>query len=352
MDLDTSLPDFEKAAGLVARGTELETAAKRLNIPFDELKEYTKEYSEEWNRTIKSERGSMLGQAGAEALMVLRKLIREGEEKSQVAAATILMKFWMTTLRHDKSDKGGNAFEILQGRTYPHIELAMRMDAEEELERRQAEKRAIENELANEMKKNADDDDEKPPETDGPYTPTPAPPMSPTPVVGELPCETKSHPISSGSREPDRIDPPARFPEERHDVYNELGSVSPDRSGVVGVAHLGGTDRLSDIQRITTVEISPTHSPELVGTAANHISCKQLPAASNCQRENVFNFSNQPQRSLGFRSGEGGDRMGGYLPQHDRRAEGARRSDRQWPGRIRVVSHDREPEAVQRPREH
>ena len=74
--------DFEKAAAFVARGNELEAAAAKTKIPFEDLKEYTEDYADDWNRLIKSERGLMLGQAGAEALTVLRKLIRDGEEKT------------------------------------------------------------------------------------------------------------------------------------------------------------------------------------------------------------------------------------------------------------------------------
>ena len=119
--------DFEKAAGLVARGNELESAAAKTKIPFKDLKEYTIEYADVWNRIIKNERALMLGQAGAEALTVLRNLIRNGEEKTQVAAATILMKFWMTTLRHDK---GGNAFDALEG-GLSDLRLARELEAED-----------------------------------------------------------------------------------------------------------------------------------------------------------------------------------------------------------------------------
>ncbi len=120
--------DFEKAAGLVARGNELEAAAAKTKIPFEDLKEYTIEYADVWHRIIKNERAQMLGQAGAEALTILRNLIRNGEEKTQVAAATILMKFWMTTIRHDN---GGNAFESLGGEYY-HKQLLIE-EAEEKL---------------------------------------------------------------------------------------------------------------------------------------------------------------------------------------------------------------------------
>lgn len=106
---------FEDAATLVARGTELEIAATKTGISFDELKYYTKEHSEEWSQFVKIERQRSLAQAGAEALLVLRKLLRDGEEKTQLLATTILMKFWMTTLRHDKSDACGNAFDVLEG---------------------------------------------------------------------------------------------------------------------------------------------------------------------------------------------------------------------------------------------
>ncbi len=130
--------DFEKAAGLVARGNDLELAAAKTKIPLKNLKEYTRDYAIEWNRTIKHERGLMLGQAGAEALTILRNLIRNGEEKSQVASATILMKFWMTMLRHDKGDKGSNAFEVLGGEYYHKIlsieEAEEKLAAEQEAE--------------------------------------------------------------------------------------------------------------------------------------------------------------------------------------------------------------------------
>ena len=120
--------DYEKAAGLVARGNELESAAAKTKIPFKDLKEYTIEYADVWNRIIKNERQQLLGQAGAEALTILRNLIRNGEEKTQVAAATILMKFWMTTIRHDN---GGNAFESLGGEYYHKLLLIE--EAEEKL---------------------------------------------------------------------------------------------------------------------------------------------------------------------------------------------------------------------------
>ena len=120
--------DYEKAAGLVARGNELEAAAAKAKIPFEDLKEYTIEYAEVWHRIIKNERQQLLGQAGAEALTVLRNLIRNGEEMTQVAAATILMKFWMTTIRHDKGD---NPFESLGGEYYH--KLLLLEEAEEKL---------------------------------------------------------------------------------------------------------------------------------------------------------------------------------------------------------------------------
>ena len=53
--------DYEKAAGLVARGNELESAAAKTKIPFEDLKEYTSEYAEVWNRIIKNERQQLLG---------------------------------------------------------------------------------------------------------------------------------------------------------------------------------------------------------------------------------------------------------------------------------------------------
>ena len=120
--------DYEKAAGLVARGNELESAVAKTKIPFKDLKEYTIEYADVWHRIIKNERQQLLGQAGAEALTILRNLIRNGEEKTQVAAATILMKFWMTTIRHDN---GGNAFESLGGEYYH--KLLLLEEAEEKL---------------------------------------------------------------------------------------------------------------------------------------------------------------------------------------------------------------------------
>ena len=61
--------DFKKAAAFVARGNELEAAAAKTKIPFEDLKEYTEDYADDWNRLIKSERGLMLGQAGAEAVV-------------------------------------------------------------------------------------------------------------------------------------------------------------------------------------------------------------------------------------------------------------------------------------------
>ena len=81
--------DYEKAAGLVARGNELEAAAAKAKIPFEDLKEYTIEYAEVWHRIIKNERQQLLGQAGAEAPPCDVPAIVEAETETVVEAPSV-----------------------------------------------------------------------------------------------------------------------------------------------------------------------------------------------------------------------------------------------------------------------
>ena len=197
--------DYEKAAGLVARGNELESAAAKTKIPFEDLKEYTIEYADVWHRIIKNERQQLLGQAGAEALTVLRNLIRNGEEKAQVAAATILMKFWMTTLRHDK---GGNAFDALEG-GLSDLRLARELEAEDKEAAEYAAKYAAKLEI-------------EPPETT-PIVPTIETPPCDVPAIVETEAETEiAVEVPSVPEKPVRPDEIEIFP-----------TLNPSRSGLL-----------------------------------------------------------------------------------------------------------------------
>ena len=207
--------DYEKAAGLVARGNELEAAAAKTKIPFEHLKEYTMEYAEVWHRIIKNERQQLLGQAGAEALTVLRNLIRNGEEKTQVATATILMKFWMTTIRHDKGD---NPFESLGGEYYH--KLLLLEEAEEKLA---AEEAAV---LA---AKNLPEPYVEAPET----TPIETPPCD-VPAIAEAETETvvEVPSVLEKSVRPDEIEIfPTLNPNRSGLLGNERRPLSHDRGG-------------------------------------------------------------------------------------------------------------------------
>ena len=199
--------DYEKAAGLVARGNELESAAAKTKIPFKDLKEYTIEYADVWNRIIKNERQQLLGQAGAEALTILRNLIRNGEEKTQVAAATILMKFWMTTIRHDN---GGNAFESLGGEYYHKLLLIE--EAEEKLAAEEAAALAA---------KNLPEPYVEPTETP-PFVPTIETPPCDVPAIVEAETETVVE-APSVTEKPARPDEIEIFP-----------TLNPSRSGLLG----------------------------------------------------------------------------------------------------------------------
>ena len=203
--------DYEKAAGLVARGNELEVAASKTNIPYEDLKEYTMEYAQVWHRIIKNERQKLLGQAGAEALTVLRNLIRNGEEKTQVAAATILMKFWMTTIRHDKGD---NPFESLGGEYYH--KLLLLEEAEEKLAAEEAAALAA---------KNLPEPYVEPTET-SPFVPTIETPPSDVPAIVEAETETVVE-VPSVPEKPVRPDEIEIFPT----LGNERRPLSHDRGG-------------------------------------------------------------------------------------------------------------------------
>ena len=211
--------DYEKAAGLVARGNELEAAAAKTKIPFKDLKEYTIEYADVWNRIIKNERQQLLGQAGAEALTILRNLIRNGEEKTQVAAATILMKFWMTTIRHDN---GGNAFESLGGEYYHKLLLIE--EAEEKLAAEEAAALAA---------KNAPKPEIEPSETP-PIVPTVETPPCDVPAIVEAETETvvEAPSVPEKPVRPDEIEIfPTLNPNRSGLFANERRPLSHDRGG-------------------------------------------------------------------------------------------------------------------------
>ena len=202
--------DYEKAAGLVARGNELESAAAKTKIPFEDLKEYTIEYADVWHRIIKNERQQLLGQAGAEALTVLRNLIRNGEEKTQVAAATILMKFWMTTLRHDK---GGNAFDALEG-GLSDLRLARELEAEDKEAAEYAAKYAPKSEI-------------EPPET----SPIETPPCD-VPAIVEAENIVEAPSVTEKPVCPDEIEIfPTLNPNRSGLLANERRPLSHDRGG-------------------------------------------------------------------------------------------------------------------------
>ena len=206
--------DYEKAAGLVARGNELEAAAAKTKIPFEHLKEYTMEYAEVWHRIIKNERQQLLGQAGAEALTVLRNLIRNGEEKTQVAAATILMKFWMTTLRHDK---GGNAFDALEG-GLSDLRLARELEAEDKEAAEYAAKYAPKSEI-------------EPPET-SPIVPTIETPPCDVPAIVEAEIVVEAPSVPEKPVRPDEIEIfPTLNPSRSGLLGNERRPLSHDRGG-------------------------------------------------------------------------------------------------------------------------
>ena len=201
------------------RGNELESAAAKTKIPFKDLKEYTIEYADVWNRIIKNERQQLLGQAGAEALTILRNLIRNGEEKTQVAAATILMKFWMTTIRHDKGD---NPFESLGGEYYH--KLLLLEEAEEKLAAEEAAALAA---------KNLPEPCSEPPET-SPFVPPVETSLCDVPALAEAKAEiaVEVPRVTEKPVCPDEIEIfPTLNPNRSGLLANERRPLSHDRGG-------------------------------------------------------------------------------------------------------------------------
>ena len=140
-------------------------------------------------------------------------------EKTQVAAATILMKFWMTTIRHDKGD---NPFESLGGEYYH--KLLLLEEAEEKLAAEEAAALAA---------KNLPEPYVEPTETP-PIVPTIETPPCDVPAIVEAEAEIAVE-VPSVTEKPVRPDEieifPTLNPSRSGLLANERRPLSHDRGG-------------------------------------------------------------------------------------------------------------------------
>ncbi len=103
--------EYRQAAELLAGGASWTTAAKEVGVCVEDLKACAADHRAEWQAVLKAARKRLLGEAGSEAMLMLRRLLRSDEEKVQLQAATVLMKFWMTGIRHRRPTPSAGAGE-------------------------------------------------------------------------------------------------------------------------------------------------------------------------------------------------------------------------------------------------
>src|SRR5262245_51613200 len=97
LDFDELMP---KAAELRAGGSSWNQAGEKLKQSPDDLKALSLEYRADWRKLLSSARREVIGEAFAEAMNRLRKNMRLENDKRADRAAEVLLKLWMTLVRH------------------------------------------------------------------------------------------------------------------------------------------------------------------------------------------------------------------------------------------------------------
>jgi hypothetical protein len=98
--LDTAEALLPKAAELRANGSSWARTARDLGHDPQRLKALAAESRQAWRRLRGQARGEVIEDAFAEAVLALRTDIRTGQPKEVQSAGNMLVKLWMTLVRH------------------------------------------------------------------------------------------------------------------------------------------------------------------------------------------------------------------------------------------------------------
>lgn len=79
-------------AELRANGASWQTAAARVERSAETCRNWPRRYPEQWQRLYLAAEDTLLAEAGAESLTMLRKLLRSETERVRLAAAQLLFK--------------------------------------------------------------------------------------------------------------------------------------------------------------------------------------------------------------------------------------------------------------------
>jgi len=123
LDFDELMP---KAAELRAGGSSWNQAGEKLKQSPDDLKALSLEYRADWRKLLSSARREVIGEAFAEAMNRLRKNMRLDDDERADRAAEVLVKLWMTLVRHRrkgpaKEDNDDGELEGLTDEDYDAI---------------------------------------------------------------------------------------------------------------------------------------------------------------------------------------------------------------------------------------
>jgi hypothetical protein len=91
---------LDRAAELRARGLAWEAAADQIEIDAGDLRRLARDAGADFRRRLAAARREVIAEGFAEAVLVLRKLVRSEVAGVSGKAADCLAKIWMTTRRH------------------------------------------------------------------------------------------------------------------------------------------------------------------------------------------------------------------------------------------------------------
>ena len=91
---------LDRAAAMRAAGTDWARVAARLGRDEDELRELAHDHGAGFRARVSAARAEVVAEGFAEAVLLLRKLLRSDDERVSGKAADGLARIWMTTRRH------------------------------------------------------------------------------------------------------------------------------------------------------------------------------------------------------------------------------------------------------------
>jgi hypothetical protein len=111
-------PVLVQVAELRANGRSWKATAEDLGKPIEEIKRLANEDRPAFRKLLSASRKEMIEDAFAESVVVLRRHIRKDKNHKDAAfAATVLVKLWMTIVRHRPRPRGVKAEKPMDERT-------------------------------------------------------------------------------------------------------------------------------------------------------------------------------------------------------------------------------------------